>query len=293
MTGRGSSICCPDGKSALPFAPRRHAKDPSCAHEPHRRGHLVPVRLCTQVEVLAVVRPARCRRATTASPSGLARNVSLMGLPRLLERRMSRFLRQPPSVRTAAGVIVSATAIVVVVSGVLMRVLDHREYPDIWVGMWWALQTVTTVGYGDVTPKHWSGRLVAVFVMLQGIAFLAIVTAAITSTFVARAERESEACAGEAGHERHREDRRTPGRARSQARRDRRGDPRIQRHLTGPPSGLRYRTDVLGVVRKCARNVNWPSLTVRPLRRAPRRRPRRWPRAAHVIGCRESARTRS
>ena len=106
---------------------------------------------------------------------------------------MSRFLRQPPSVRTAAGVIVSATAIVVVVSGVLMRVLDHREYPDIWVGMWWALQTVTTVGYGDVTPKHWSGRLVAVFVMLQGIAFLAIVTAAITSTFVARAERESEA----------------------------------------------------------------------------------------------------
>ena len=106
---------------------------------------------------------------------------------------MSRFLRQPPSVRSAAGVIVSATAAVVVVSGVLMRVLDHREYPDIWVGMWWALQTVTTVGYGDVTPKHWSGRLVAVFVMLQGIAFLAIVTAAITSTFVARAERESEA----------------------------------------------------------------------------------------------------
>ena len=106
---------------------------------------------------------------------------------------MSRFLRQPPSVRSAAGVIVSATAIVVVVSGVLMRVLDHHEYPDIWVGMWWALQTVTTVGYGDVTPKHWSGRLVAVFVMLEGIAFLAIVTAAITSTFVARAERENEA----------------------------------------------------------------------------------------------------
>ena len=46
--------------------------------------------------------------------------------------------------------------------------------------MWWAMQTVTTVGYGDVTPRHTSGRIVAVFVMLEGIAFLTIVIAAIT-----------------------------------------------------------------------------------------------------------------
>jgi hypothetical protein len=45
---------------------------------------------------------------------------------------------------------------------------------------------VTTVGYGDVTPARTSGRIVAAFVMLQGIAFLAILVAAITSTFVAR-----------------------------------------------------------------------------------------------------------
>jgi voltage-gated potassium channel len=112
--------------------------------------------------------------------------------PNLIERRMSRFLRQPPSVRTAAGVIVTATAAVVVVGGVSMRVLDHTEYSNIWVGMWWALQTVTTVGYGDVTPKNPSGRIVAVFVMLEGIAFLTIIIAAITSTFIARAELERE-----------------------------------------------------------------------------------------------------
>ena len=90
----------------------------------------------------------------------------------------------------AASVIVTATALVVVGGGVLIRVLDHSEYSNIWVGMWWAIQTVTTVGYGDVTPKHASGRFVGVVVMLEGIAFLAIVTAAITSSFVARAERE-------------------------------------------------------------------------------------------------------
>ena len=103
---------------------------------------------------------------------------------------MTRFLREPPSVRTAAGVIVTATTVVVIGGGVLIRLLDHGEYSDIWVGMWWALQTVTTVGYGDVTPKNPSGRIIAAFVMLQGIAFLAITTAAITSTFVARATKE-------------------------------------------------------------------------------------------------------
>jgi len=111
--------------------------------------------------------------------------------PNPVERRMSRFLREPPSVRTAASVIVTATATVVVVGGLLMRFLDHDEYASIWVGMWWALQTVTTVGYGDVTPQHASGRIVAAFVMLEGIAALTIIIAAITSTFVARAEREA------------------------------------------------------------------------------------------------------
>ena len=46
---------------------------------------------------------------------------------------------------------------------------------------------MTTVGYGDVTPKDVAGRLVAALVMLEGIALIAIVTAAITSTFVSRA----------------------------------------------------------------------------------------------------------
>ena len=105
---------------------------------------------------------------------------------------MSRFLREPVSVRNAASVIAVSTTLVVVASGVLMRVLDPSEYPSIGRGLWWAMQTVTTVGYGDVTPEHTSGRLVGVVVMLWGIAFVSILVAAITSTFVARAEHERE-----------------------------------------------------------------------------------------------------
>jgi len=104
-----------------------------------------------------------------------------------IERRFERFLENPTSIRGAMGVIVTATTVVVVAAGVVMHVLDDQEYPTIWVGMWWAIQTVTTVGYGDVVPKDPQGRIVATLVMLEGTAFLAIITASITSTFVARA----------------------------------------------------------------------------------------------------------
>ena len=110
--------------------------------------------------------------------------------PNLIERRLTRFLREPVSVRSAAGVIVVATAVIVTISGVAIRALDSREYSSIWEGMWWALQTVTTVGYGDVTPENVAGRFVAGAVMLAGVALVAIVTAAVTSSFVARAEEQ-------------------------------------------------------------------------------------------------------
>jgi voltage-gated potassium channel Kch len=110
--------------------------------------------------------------------------------PNLIERRLSRFLREPVSVRGAASVIVVATAVIVVASGVAIRALDRHEYTSIWEGMWWAMQTVTTVGYGDVTPETVAGRFVAGAVMLAGVALVAIVTAAVTSSFVARAEEQ-------------------------------------------------------------------------------------------------------
>jgi len=113
----------------------------------------------------------------------------------IFERRMSKFLREPPSVRLAANVIVTATVMIVVLGGVLMRVFDHEEYGSVWAGMWLVIQTVTTVGYGDVAPKLAIGRIVAALIMLWGIAFLAIITAAITSVFVARAQQERELAA--------------------------------------------------------------------------------------------------
>lgn len=118
-----------------------------------------------------------------------------MGRFNIVERRVAKFLREPPTVRGATAVIVTATFVVTVGAGVLMTVIDNTEFPSVGVGLWWAVQTVTTVGYGDVTPKDVAGRLLGAFVMLEGTAFIAIVTAVITSSFVTRAQIEHDKAA--------------------------------------------------------------------------------------------------
>jgi voltage-gated potassium channel len=55
--------------------------------------------------------------------------------------------------------------------------------------LWWAVQTVTTVGYGDIVPRNTAGQFFATLVMVVGIGFLTVMTAAITSTFVEVARR--------------------------------------------------------------------------------------------------------
>src|SRR4029077_7797780 len=75
---------------------------------------------------------------------------------------------------------------ITVAAGLLMTVVDHDNFPSLGSGLWWAVQTVTTVGYGDNVPTNVTGQLLAALVMLLGIGFLTVITAAITSTFVSR-----------------------------------------------------------------------------------------------------------
>jgi voltage-gated potassium channel len=59
-------------------------------------------------------------------------------------------------------------------------------------GLYWAMTTMTTVGYGDVVPHTSAGRVIAVVVMLVGIGFVAVLTGAIAQRFIAPAEEEAE-----------------------------------------------------------------------------------------------------
>ena len=58
---------------------------------------------------------------------------------------------------------------------------DRNDFHSLGAAIWWALQTVTTVGYGDVVPRSTGGRVIGAIVMLSGIGFHTIITAAVTA----------------------------------------------------------------------------------------------------------------
>ena len=84
-------------------------------------------------------------------------------------------------------IIVVSTVIVTVAAGVLARLFDPDDFTSMGDAMWWAVQTVTTVGYGDVVPENTIGRVIGALVMLNGIAFLSLITAAVTAMLVEQA----------------------------------------------------------------------------------------------------------
>jgi voltage-gated potassium channel Kch len=104
----------------------------------------------------------------------------------LLERRIDKWIARATTPRGAAVVIATVTTVITVVTGLLMTLIDNDNFPSLGTGLWWAVQTVTTVGYGDRVPESAAGQLLAALVMLLGIGFITVITAAITSTFVSR-----------------------------------------------------------------------------------------------------------
>jgi len=113
------------------------------------------------------------------------------------ERWLDRTIARATTPRGAAIVIAASSTAVTFGAGLLMTVVDRESYPSVGSGLWWAVQTVTTVGYGDHVPENVVGRLVAAAVMLFGIGFLTIITAAITSTFISRSRLEQQPAAAE------------------------------------------------------------------------------------------------
>jgi voltage-gated potassium channel len=107
---------------------------------------------------------------------------------RLLLRRQARDLRP----RDAAYLVVAVWLLAIVVLGTIEHFLDKETFPTIWLGMWWGLQTVTTVGYGDVVPQEGIGRAVASVLLLGGLAFISVITATITSSFVTLRQRQAQ-----------------------------------------------------------------------------------------------------
>jgi voltage-gated potassium channel len=110
-----------------------------------------------------------------------------------MDKRLERRGLRP---RDAAYVIGAFWALAVVGFGVVERIVDHKTFHTVWLGMWWAVETITTVGYGDIVPTQTAGKVIAAFLMIGGLSLLSVITAAITSGFVSRAQNQQRA-AGE------------------------------------------------------------------------------------------------
>jgi voltage-gated potassium channel len=86
------------------------------------------------------------------------------------------------------------TIFLVVIAGAVQAEANAGEFKSLWDGIWWAIVTVTTVGYGDIYPTTVSGRLIGMALMFLGIGFLAVLTATISSRFI-KSERADETAA--------------------------------------------------------------------------------------------------
>src|SRR5262245_1841329 len=114
-----------------------------------------------------------------------------------LRRRFTWLLGRDATIVRAAATLALVTLLATAPGGSLMRFVSHEGFPTIGRGLWWAVQTVTTVGYGDAVPSTVFGRFVASFVMLTGIALIAVLTAVVTATFIESARRRLVTRAGD------------------------------------------------------------------------------------------------
>jgi voltage-gated potassium channel len=85
-------------------------------------------------------------------------------------------------------------ALVTMLAGGAAFASAEGRHITLWDGIWWSITTMTTVGYGDLYPHTNLGRVVAMGVMVVGIGFVAILTAALAERFVSlgRAHKEEE-----------------------------------------------------------------------------------------------------
>lgn len=92
-------------------------------------------------------------------------------------------------VRRGLVYVAAATVLLILGGAAALEVVEpqtiHGGYFD---GVWWAVVTASTVGYGDIAPSTLAGRLIAIVLMLAGIGMISTFSATITSYFVGQQE---------------------------------------------------------------------------------------------------------
>ena len=112
----------------------------------------------------------------------LARFIRLARFGIIISRAVQAERRMTAGDTLRIAAILTVTAICL--AGAAQYAFATGEFSTMWDGIWWAVTTVTTVGYGDLYPTTVQGRIIGIALMLVGISFLSLLTAAVASRFV-------------------------------------------------------------------------------------------------------------
>lgn len=100
------------------------------------------------------------------------------------------------------GALIFILCLTVTISGALMYMLEGAEQPTIFssipAAMWWAIETLTTVGYGDMVPETVAGKMLGGVITVIGIGTLALFSGLITVSFLDQLRLRREQAAGHA-----------------------------------------------------------------------------------------------
>jgi len=109
----------------------------------------------------------------------LLRVLRLLKLIRYL-RAMRLFFASMADIVDIIFVVLASICIIVLISGNLIHYIEPETFPNAFVGCWWSLVTMTTVGYGDLIPQTVGGKIEAAVLMLTGITMFAILTGTVS-----------------------------------------------------------------------------------------------------------------
>lgn len=89
----------------------------------------------------------------------------------------------------AVATVISVAFILVLVAGALERIVEPEVFTSLGTAYWWAVVTVTTVGYGDIVPETTGGRLVATALMLTGLGLIPTLTSVTVAVLIGKRTR--------------------------------------------------------------------------------------------------------
>lgn len=108
-----------------------------------------------------------------------------MSVTTRFETRFEHWYERLTLIRAVATVL-GIAILLVLVAGALARLVEPDTFTSLGLAYWWAIETVTTVGYGDIVPQDPPGRIVGSLLMLTGLALIPTLTSVIVSTLIAK-----------------------------------------------------------------------------------------------------------